>query len=499
VKVDELLQWAQKGLLRLPPFQRPLRWKSSDFVDLFDSVYRGFPIGTVLLASQRWDQPQTRLGPFVAQVAPTEAGYSIIDGQQRITTLVGTLLHPSELPVGDDYSLYFDLEEELFFVRTRRTSVPETALPLRVLRNLTTTLAWSRSWRLASERPELLERADQLAQSIREFEIAAAIVDGGDEQTLRDVFVRTNRAGVDLKASEVFEALHATSPETSIGAATARLAAAGAGQLDGDFFLRCLLLVGDLDPGTDLRKVVVEPRAVEHTETALLAATAFLRADCEVDDLDTLPQVFPLLPLGGFFHRFPRASDRARRLLRRWFWRGVRENEFANNGFGAVRRWQGLLGSVNRDDVVSSKMLEAMPASSTRVELPNEWRRGTRALWMMQVALAGRARGRADWSFEGSFVGASRHPGAWVPRSDASNLADESDDVLATLGFSPEGRALLRAYLHDPTTDRLMALATQRASDLSILTNDFLDSVCEPGTSTQPSIGSLLEQVRGAA
>jgi hypothetical protein len=499
LKVDELLQRAQKGLLRLPAFQRPLRWKSSDFIDLFDSVYRGFPIGTLLLATQRWEHAETRFGPFVSLVAPSEPGYSIIDGQQRVTTLVGTLLHPQEAPAGDSYSIYFDLEDERFFHRARRTSVSETSLPLRVLRSLSSTLAWSRGWRLAAERPDLLERADQLAQSIREFEIAAAVVNGSDEQTLRDIFVRTNRAGVDLKASEVFEALHALTPEKSIGAATNRLASGGVGTVDGDFFLRCLLMVGELDPGSDLRRLHIEQRAVEETESAILAAAAFLRADCEVDEVESLPQIFPVLPLAGFFHRFPTAGDRARRLLRRWFWTGMRENEFSNNGFGAVRRWQGLLGSAATDDVVASSMLEAMPRATTGPELPSDWRNGQRALWIMQVALSARARLRPDWSFEGSFLGSSRHPGTWVPIVDASALASASTSELSSLGFSETSQRLLQEYLSAPSAPRLDVLSTQRLGELADTTREFLESVCEPGRSTRPTITTLLERARGAA
>ncbi|MCU0701955.1 MAG: DUF262 domain-containing protein [Myxococcaceae bacterium] len=499
VKVDQLLQWAQKGLLRLPQFQRPLRWRPSDFVDLFDSVYRGFPIGTVLLAEQRWEQMETRLGPFVATSSPTEAGYSIIDGQQRITTLVGTLLHPVPEPVGDSYSLYFDLEAETFFVRTRRRSLPETAIPLRALRSMTTTLAWTRSWRLAAERPDLVERADQLAQSVREFELAAAVVDGGDERTLRDIFVRTNRAGVSLQANEVFEALHATTPETSLAAAIARLGSAGFDTLDGDFFLRCLLHVGEFDPGADLRSVAVQPALLTKAETAILEAMAFLRADCEVEDIDSLPQVFPVLPLAGFFSRFPKPGERARRLLRRWFWRGQRENEFANNGFGPVRQWQELIRAGDRDDVVASSMVAAVPDRNTTIELPTEWRKGSRPLWMLQIAFAARGRSRDDWSFEGSFVGDRRWSGCWVPLLEPKPLAAMSDDALDELGFSAEGRQLLRAYLASPSPRLLEALALQRQVELSRRTNEFLDSVCEPTASTRPSIATLLEQSRGAA
>jgi hypothetical protein len=500
VKVDTLLQWANKGLLRLPQFQRPLRWKPSDFVDLFDSVYRGFPVGTLLLAQQQLTLGTTRLGPFVTEeMVPTELGYFIIDGQQRITTLVGTLLHPDDEPLGDSYSMYFDLEDETFFVRSRRKSLIETAVPLRVLRNLATHLAWTRSWRLAPERPDLLERADQLAQSIREFEIAAAIVDGKEESTLREIFVRTNRAGVSLSAAEVFEALHATSPENSIAASAARLEALGAENIKGDFFLRCLLHVGQMDPGTPHRSIAVAgTNLVKDTETALARAIAFLRADCEVDEPSSMPQVFPLLPLAGFFNRFPNPSERARRLLRRWFWRGMVADEFSDNGFGAVRKWQKLqVGAL--DDVVASSMLETIAIWPGIGPLPPRWNKSDRWLWFLQVALSSQNRSRTDLSFDGSFLGGVHETGGWVPLTAAEALETAPPEELSKLGFDSDSQRLLRAYLAEPAPQAAQSLIEVRLNALDALTASFLESVCEPSLSGRPSIGTILDGARGAA
>ena len=46
--IEELLEKVRDGKIRLPEFQRLYKWTSDDVVQLFDSIVRGFPIGTLL-------------------------------------------------------------------------------------------------------------------------------------------------------------------------------------------------------------------------------------------------------------------------------------------------------------------------------------------------------------------------------------------------------------------------------------------------------------------
>jgi hypothetical protein len=52
-EIGELLDKIRTGALRIPRFQRPFRWGEANELELFDSVHRGFPIGTLLL----WKHP----------------------------------------------------------------------------------------------------------------------------------------------------------------------------------------------------------------------------------------------------------------------------------------------------------------------------------------------------------------------------------------------------------------------------------------------------------
>ena len=49
ITVEELLKLANDGRLRVPSFQRALRWDADDKWKLLDSMERGYPIGTLLL------------------------------------------------------------------------------------------------------------------------------------------------------------------------------------------------------------------------------------------------------------------------------------------------------------------------------------------------------------------------------------------------------------------------------------------------------------------
>jgi hypothetical protein len=71
---------AVQGTLNIPEFQRKYVWRASKLVDLVDSLWRGYPIGTLLLWESAYDSPQTALGGQGPKLW-------IVDGQQRVTSL----------------------------------------------------------------------------------------------------------------------------------------------------------------------------------------------------------------------------------------------------------------------------------------------------------------------------------------------------------------------------------------------------------------------------
>jgi hypothetical protein len=95
IRVEELLQHAQRGRLRLPYFQTGLRWRREHVIELFDSVARGFPIGSLLLWERAAEAVSVNFGALRIEAPEHTNAWMIVDGQQRITTAV--LCHFEEI------------------------------------------------------------------------------------------------------------------------------------------------------------------------------------------------------------------------------------------------------------------------------------------------------------------------------------------------------------------------------------------------------------------
>jgi len=52
-EMEKLVGMAWRGQIRVPHFQRDFRWNREDVVRLFDSIVKGFPVGSLLL----WVRP----------------------------------------------------------------------------------------------------------------------------------------------------------------------------------------------------------------------------------------------------------------------------------------------------------------------------------------------------------------------------------------------------------------------------------------------------------
>jgi hypothetical protein len=88
-KVDyslgKLMQDIAIGSLGLPDIQRPFVWPNAKVRDLFDSMYKGYPVGYFLF----WETGANGVGSKVigAEAKQKAASLLIVDGQQRLTSL----------------------------------------------------------------------------------------------------------------------------------------------------------------------------------------------------------------------------------------------------------------------------------------------------------------------------------------------------------------------------------------------------------------------------
>ena len=76
------------GQIGLPDIQRPFVWPNTKVRDLFDSMYRGYPVGYLLFWANGLDSGHRTIGSDPKQLSP---GLVIVDGQQRLTSLYAVI------------------------------------------------------------------------------------------------------------------------------------------------------------------------------------------------------------------------------------------------------------------------------------------------------------------------------------------------------------------------------------------------------------------------
>lgn len=90
IPIGTLVDMYKRGELRLPEIQRHYVWRATRVRDLLDSLYRGYPSGSILMWET--DEPVPTRDFAIAQETTAFAGRKLLlDGQQRLTSLTAVL------------------------------------------------------------------------------------------------------------------------------------------------------------------------------------------------------------------------------------------------------------------------------------------------------------------------------------------------------------------------------------------------------------------------
>lgn len=467
---SNLVEWVIQGRIRVPSFQRSYRWDRHDVTKLFDSIYRGYPIGNLLAWQRAAPAGNLTLGHLRLSVPEVPGAFWIVDGQQRIISLVGALTADPET-ADPRFRIYFDLQENSFVSLPRNQSPPDYWMPIYVTLSTAQANSWIRSRTRLTDAQ--IAMADQVIASIRDYRIPMYIVTGDDEYALRDIFDRMNTYGQSLKSAEVFNALNAVpgaQEPSDLHTLAADVAAFGFGDFSERILMQSLLAVRDPRVDRDFRDEFKSDRdrldAFLQTERVIGKVVEFLRDVADIPHIRLLPYSLYVPLLARFIAVFGTPQDWPAELLRRWIWRGAVVGVAPQGNTIAIRRGA---SAIDGDPVASANRLLGL--------LPP----GTGA-WEPDLSQVGLNRAQARLNILGML---SREPmilpghaDGTPARVDFAKLLD-AGNILASITPTSEGlgRGIANRMIYPPGLRRDLVIALVSADAASLYSHCI-----EPGS-----------------
>lgn len=328
----DLIGSIDRGEVKIPQFQRPFVWKAEQAIRLLDSIFRNYPIGSLLLW-RTTDRLATERNigdfqlPATDDLSPTSY---VLDGQQRLTVIYSALASGAH---EEKFSASYDLIEQNFILTP---TTPEIHIfPLRRLYDTTLLLNFRAALQTHDQAELLQQRLDHLVGVLTHYKIPVVELRDLSLEEVCPIFERINSSGTPLSTYDLMVAATWSKQfdlNESVETISLSLHPKGFDDLSGDTVLKVLSAVHSRSVRREsilaLRKLDASrmDKLVRDAQHALTKGIDLLCTDFKVHSLDFLPYEAHLVVLAYVFSRTGVLSETQVKRVRQWFWRtGFRE------------------------------------------------------------------------------------------------------------------------------------------------------------------------------
>ncbi len=204
---SSLMSDIEKGITKIPQFQRDFVWTKEKSAKLLDSIVKGYPIGTFIFWKTKEELRALRnLGGFDLPTTP-DGDYIqyVLDGQQRLTSLFASLkgLTVKREDHEDDFSeFYLDLEaqEDEPIVLTNRSDTDHH----RTIRMHS--LLYGKIKELAAYPEHLQDKIQAYKDRINAYQFSGILIKEAPIEVATEIFTRLNVSGKPLSVFEIMVA-----------------------------------------------------------------------------------------------------------------------------------------------------------------------------------------------------------------------------------------------------------------------------------------------------
>ncbi|MDR0939823.1 MAG: DUF262 domain-containing protein [Mediterranea sp.] len=351
----EIMAKIKSGAYAVPIFQRDFVWKETQIIELFDSIAKGYPIGSIILWKQR-DIQLTEYKDILTdkkkQVETTQPDYYILDGRQRLTAFYGCTSITSN---DENFKLYYNLEDGEFMYANKKgkkrgqdellavSTIWDTFALIDALQQISQNI-------VEKDRAErYISKAKRMNEILQSYTVTEILMEDCSLDEARIVFSRVNSKGTDISKAYMLQAMSYKEPGKILLADEIDhiLSSLGKYNFEGlsqDAVLNCFYQYAGIN-FYDISKTSMS--SLEHVDFQLYIhdikkdirnAVAFLHDECYVLSSKLLPYAKQLVAIVAFFraHRAPTPKEKEE--LKRWFFYTTYQQSFQNGSLPNTRR-----------------------------------------------------------------------------------------------------------------------------------------------------------------
>lgn len=343
--LHELIRDVVAGKIRIPKFQRPYVWRRDQMRDLLDSIRSQYPIGSLLLwepghevASEEW------IGPIqTKKTGQSDVAY-VLDGQQRLSTLVGVLQaspsstkNPSKSDP-DRWIIWFNAKTKEF--EHHKDNDHKEAWHCQLLSLLDTIQFLKECQRIISSNDpnaeQYVREMQTLSQTFNSYKMPVISLKNATLTQAVEIFSRLNSKGQRISADQMASALNykesdgksAFNLSEKIDNLIEILGGLNFGAINRNIVLRTFLAamkedvyIKDWSRLTDAKREQQPTleQVIDEAGVALQDAALFLHT-LGVNTTRLLPYAMQLVALAAFFLKCKTPTLEQKNFLRRWFW-----------------------------------------------------------------------------------------------------------------------------------------------------------------------------------
>jgi hypothetical protein len=344
--IKDLINDLERGKMKVPSFQRGFVWERERVAYFIDSIYKGFPFGSILLWRTKTPlRTERNLGAY--KLPNNDPDYPIdyiLDGQQRTTSIFGVFQTSLNAEEGENIDW-----THLFFELNSQESVPFQYLedfnnydntkyfPLKYVfdapkyRQITRNLEES----IAQQIDDLVERFTKARISIERFETEKP-------EYVATVFERINRQGVELDTLQLLSVWNWSDDfdlQEKFREIAEELEPFGFKEIGSNLLLKCCSAIvnNTANPNSfiSLSGNTVREK-FEEINTGIFGAIDFLKKNLNVFSLKLLPMENILVVLAALFASPQKQPSpilyQNYKSIYKWFWRACFSERYAIGG-----------------------------------------------------------------------------------------------------------------------------------------------------------------------